>query len=91
LLQGFPSGTKIDVLYNPDASEMISQGESLRVLEARANLWQEEANSTMRLGVRVLLPVPVTIAIYVFVRVANHRRKGMKIEQTAQGETASER
>jgi hypothetical protein len=83
LLQRFPRGTKIDVIYKPDASDMLSQGESLRVLEARPNLWQEEAKSTWRLGRRVLLPVQITFIIYTLVRVANQRRRRMILGRAA--------
>jgi hypothetical protein len=82
LLQHFPKGTQFDVLYNPAAHDILSQGESLRVLEARPNLWQLEAQSAVRLGKRVLLPVPVTFAFYMIVRLANQRRRQMQLNRT---------
>jgi hypothetical protein len=82
LLQHFPTGSQIDVLYNPTATETLWQGESLRVLEAQPDFWQREARSLVGLGLRVLLPVPVTAVIYTMVRYTNHRRRQMKMNRT---------
>jgi len=73
LLARYPIGTKIDVLYNPDATETLIQGESLRVLAAAPDFWQREARHRHRLGLRVLVPVPVALAIYLTVRYVNRR------------------
>ena len=69
----YPKGTKIEVIYNPNATDMLVQGESLRVLVASSNFWQEEARLRRRLGLRVLVPVPLALAIYLTVRYANRR------------------
>jgi len=73
LIARYPRGTRIEVLYNPDATETIIQDESLRVLEATPDFWQQEARLRHRLGLRVLVPVPLTLAIYLSVRYVNRR------------------
>jgi hypothetical protein len=73
LLARYPKGTKIDVLYNPDATDTIMQGETLRVFAATPDFWQNEAKLRHRFGLRVLVPVPVTLAIYLTVRYVNRR------------------
>lgn len=73
LIARYPRGTRIEVLYNPDATEMIVQDESLRVLTASPDFWQEEARLRHRLGLRVLVPVPLTLAVYLAVRYVNRR------------------
>lgn len=73
LIIRYPKGTKIEVLYNPDATETLVQGESLRVLSATPDFWQEEAKLRYRLGLRVLVPVPLMLAVYLAVRHVNRR------------------
>lgn len=73
LLAHFPKGMTIPVLYNPGAPEVTIQGETLRVIAARPNVWQEEAWRCWWLGRQVLIPVPLTLCIYFAVR-ANNRR-----------------
>lgn len=74
LIARYPKGARIEVLYNPDATETLVQGESLRVLAATPDFWQEEARLRYRLGLRVLVPVPLTLAVYLAVRYVNRRR-----------------
>jgi hypothetical protein len=73
LLSQFPKGTKISVLYNPSASEARIQGSTLRVIAARPNMWQEEVRRCRWLGMQVLIPVPLTLCIYLAVRRINRR------------------
>ena len=69
----YAKGTKIEVLYNPEATETLVQGESLRVLAATTDFWEEEARLRYRLGLRVLVPVPLALAVYLVVRYVNRR------------------
>lgn len=73
LLVRFPKGTRLDVLYNPKATSMLVQDESLRVVLASPDFWPEEERLRIKLGVRVLLPVPLALAVYVTVRWINRR------------------
>lgn len=73
LLTLYPKGTKVDVLYNPGATETLIQGESLRVLAASPDFWEKEARLRNRLGLLVLLPAPITLAVYLLVRFWNRR------------------
>ena len=73
LIARYPKGTTIEVLYNPDATEILVQGESLRVLAATPDFWQQEARLRHRLGLRVLVPVPLALTIYLAVRYVNRR------------------
>lgn len=79
----YPKGTRIEVLYNPDAAETIVQGESLRVLAATPDFWQEEARLRHRLGLRVLVPVPLTLAVYLAVRYVNRRHARSHLQPNA--------
>jgi hypothetical protein len=69
----YPVGTKINVLYHPGAMNVISFGETLRVIEDLPDLWEREADLRRSLAPRVLVPVPVTLAIYLAVRYLNRR------------------
>ncbi|HOW66357.1 MAG TPA: hypothetical protein P5186_24870 [Candidatus Paceibacterota bacterium] len=73
LLERYPKDTRIEVLYNPNVTETLVQGEFLRVLSAIPDYWQEEARLRYRLGVRVLVPVPLTLVVYLAVRFVNRR------------------
>ena len=73
LLSLFPKGTTLPVLYNPGASDVTIQGETLRVISSSPNVWQEEAWTCLWLGRQVLIPVPLTLCIFFAVR-ANNRR-----------------
>jgi lipopolysaccharide export LptBFGC system permease protein LptF len=79
----YPKGTKIEVLYNPDATETLVQGESLRVLSATPDFWQEEARLRYRLALRVLVPVPLTLAVYLAVRYVNRRHARLHSQPNA--------
>jgi hypothetical protein len=83
LLSRYPKGTKIEVFYNPDATDMLVQGESLRVLAATPDFWQEEARLRHRLGLRVLVPVPLALAIYLVVRYVNRRHAKLHSQPNA--------
>jgi 4-amino-4-deoxy-L-arabinose transferase-like glycosyltransferase len=83
LIERYPKDTKIAVLYNPDATETLVQGESLRVLSATPDFWQEEARLRYRLGVRVLLPVPLALAVYLVVRYVNRRHARLHLQPNA--------
>ena len=83
LIARYPKGTKIQVLYNPDATETLIQGESLRVLAATPDFWQEEARLRHRLGLRVLVPVPLTLAVYLAVRYFNRRHARLHSQPNA--------
>ncbi len=89
VLARFPKGTKIDVFYNPDATEMIVQDETLRVIEATPNFWQEEARRQRSLGQRVLVPVPLALALYLTVRYANRRHARLQRQSVATQESVS--
>ena len=73
LLQRFPKGTRVPVLYNPRATEMMVQGETLRVIEADRDFWDEEASVRWRLGLYVFVPASIAIAVYLSIRLNNHR------------------
>jgi hypothetical protein len=75
LLARNPKGSTVEILYNPDATETLMQGETLRAIEMRPDFWEREAVLRHRLGVRVLVPVPVTLAIYLTVRFKNRRAR----------------
>jgi hypothetical protein len=83
LIARYPKGTRIEVLYNPEATETIVQGESLRVLAATPDFWQEEARLRYRLGLRVLVPVPLALAVYLAVRYVNRRHSRLHSEPDA--------
>lgn len=72
----FPKGTKISVLYNPEATETLMQGESLRVIENTPDLWEREAKIRNRLAIFVLVPGPVMLTAYILVRRSNRREQG---------------
>lgn len=60
LLQAYPKGTKVSVMFNPRASDaVISNGESLRVIPASANFWEAESRSRFWAGVWTFAPVPL--------------------------------
>jgi hypothetical protein len=67
LLSLFPRGSAIPVLYDPDAPEMIIQGETLRVLHLTPDFWSRENRLRIKYLCFVLLPVPLTLAFYRFV------------------------
>jgi hypothetical protein len=66
-----------------DATEMLVQGESLRVVAATPDFWQYEARLRHRLGLLVLVPVPVTLGIYLVVRYLNRRHARLHSQQNA--------
>jgi hypothetical protein len=76
LKRKFPKGTKIPVLYNPEATETLHQGESLRVLEYTPDLWEREARIRNRLAIFVLVPGPVMLTVYILIRRSNRRQQG---------------
>ena len=80
LLALYPKGSKVEVFYNQDATETIMQNETLRVLTATPDFWQREAALRHRLALRVLVPVPVALVIYLIVRYLNRRHAKMKIQ-----------
>lgn len=73
LLARFPVGQQIPVLYNPEATKILVQDTSLRVQEARPDFWRKEARLRLWLGLQVLVPVPVTLGLYLAVRRGNRR------------------
>src|SRR5512133_2066013 len=73
LLSDFPEGTHIEVIYDPDATETLVQGESLRVMQASSDFWERERKLRNRVAPVVLLPVPLTLALYITVRFLNRR------------------
>lgn len=83
LLLHYPKGTKIEVLYNPNATTTLFQGESLRVLAATPDFWQEEARLRYQLGLRVLVPLPITLIVYLAVRFVNRRHATLTSLPTA--------
>ena len=70
----YPKGTKISVLYNPDATMWAVQDESLRVIKARPDFWEREASRRLLFGVLTLCPVPLALLVYFVVRFVNYRR-----------------
>jgi hypothetical protein len=75
VLRKYPKGSQIEVLYNPQATEMIVQSESLRAIQAAPGFWQEEARLRNKLAFRVLVPVPLTAAVYLAIRFSNRRSR----------------
>lgn len=71
----YPQGTRLEVLYNPNATTSLIQGESLRVLHATPDLWEREDRLRRRLAPYVLVPVPATLTLYLLVWYANRRRR----------------
>ena len=83
----YPSGTKIEVLYNPQETRTIMQGETLRVLHFKPGFWEEEKRLRHKLMWLVLLPVPLALAVFVTVRKLEARRaKGSAEEEQARVE-----
>ena len=74
LRRRYPQGTSIPVLYNPQATRMIVQSESLRLLDGTPGVWEREKKLRRRLGMFVLLPVPTTLAVYLATRYVNRTR-----------------
>jgi hypothetical protein len=74
VLACYPKGSPIAVLYNPTATTQILQGISLRVQQARPTFWQDEAAERWSLGLMTLVPLPLSLAIYLPIRFANRRR-----------------
>jgi hypothetical protein len=74
LAKMFPVGTKVAVYYNPTATTTIVQNESLRVLPSEPDFWKKEDQRMRSLAWRVVLPIPVTLTIYLLVRIVNFRR-----------------
>ena len=72
LLAAFPRGTRLPVLYDPNAPEMLIQGESLRVRHFTPEFWQKEARLRIFFLCLFLLPVPLTVAFYRYVRVRDY-------------------
>ncbi len=68
-----PRGTRIEVIYDPDATGTLVQGESLRVIEASSDFWQREERLRNRLAAVVLLPGPLALGLYLTVRYLNGR------------------
>jgi 4-amino-4-deoxy-L-arabinose transferase-like glycosyltransferase len=85
LLARNPKGSKVDIYYNSNATEMIVQGETLRAIEMTPDFWQKEKALRNRLGARVLVPVPVTLALYLVVRFMNRRVRA--VEKTGSADT----
>jgi len=75
LLGLFPKDSRVNVLYNPEASETIIQGETVRVLENRPHLWEQEDALRRKLAPRVLVPGPVALVLYITVRLLNRRHR----------------
>ncbi len=73
LLQRYPKGTVVPVYYNPRATTTIVQGETLRVIEAHGDFWNQEAKLLRKLARLVLIPFPAAIAVYVTIRFFNRR------------------
>jgi hypothetical protein len=63
----FPRGSTVPVLYDPGAPEVMIQGESLRVLHFTPSFWRKENRLLVKLLCFVLLPVPLTFALYRYV------------------------
>lgn len=74
LAKNFPPGAKIKVLFNSEMTDMLVQGESLRVKDAQ-DFWKNEASARWKLGKLVCVPFPVTIALYFCVRYLNRRAR----------------
>jgi len=74
LLQAYPKGTKVSVMFNPRASDaVISNGESLRVIPASANFLEVESRSRFWAGVWTFAPVPLALLLFAMVRFLNRR------------------
>ena len=63
LLAQYPIGTKIRVLYNPEATRTVVQYETLRVLAATSDVWQREERSRYRLVLWILAVLPGTLFV----------------------------
>lgn len=64
LLALYPRESIIPVLYDPDAPEILVQGETWRVLHWTPDFWQEEQRLRYKYLCFVLLPVPLTLLFY---------------------------
>jgi len=90
LLALYPKGTKLEVLYRPEATRAVVQHETLRVLPAGPEFWENEARLRHRLGWFVLAPVPLTLGIYLLVRRANRRHARRRKSLAAAGWAGAE-
>ena len=64
LLALYPPGTALPVLFDPDAWDVMIQGESQRVLHFTADFWSREARLRYKLLSLVILPLPIAIGIH---------------------------
>jgi hypothetical protein len=71
LLEVYPKGTAIEVLYNPDLSESLINGETRRVIAAGSVYWEEESSKLRRSIVLTFCPLFVAIGFFLFVRRVN--------------------
>jgi hypothetical protein len=68
LLDLHPRGSQIDVLYNPGETRSIIQDETLRVKQWTPDFWREQERLRNKLLYFVLLPAPLTVGTYLFIR-----------------------
>jgi hypothetical protein len=71
LLAVYGRGTKVPVLYNPQETTTVIQGETLRVLPFASDFWSNEERRRNKLMGFVFLPVPLTLVVYLIIR-RNH-------------------
>lgn len=69
----------IVVFYNPNMTQTIVQNEMLRVVVATPDFWEKEARLRRWLGIRVLVPVPLTLVVFLSIVYINRRHR--KLEQ----------
>ena len=77
----FPAGTEVAVLFAPNESSNLIQGESPRVRQFSTDFWQREDRFFKGLMFYMVIPLPALYLLYRFIR--HQHRKALAAGETA--------